>query len=67
MVSELPCPNCGQPTDLSPDNRWRPFCCQRCKLIDLGEWFAEEHRIPADEQDDDLSDPSIGDDDPPPH
>jgi endogenous inhibitor of DNA gyrase (YacG/DUF329 family) len=22
-----------------------PFCSERCKLIDLGDWFDEEHRI----------------------
>ncbi len=38
------CPKCrkagtwfGQP--------WGPFCSERCKLIDLGKWFNEEHRI----------------------
>ncbi|MGB8926836.1 MAG: DNA gyrase inhibitor YacG, partial [Pantoea agglomerans] len=26
---------------------WRPFCSKRCQLIDLGEWAAEEKRIPS--------------------
>jgi uncharacterized protein len=30
--------------ELSP---WRPFCSKRCQLIDLGEWAAEEKRIPS--------------------
>ncbi|WP_313689713.1 DNA gyrase inhibitor YacG [Pantoea sp.] len=41
------CPNCGKDVmwdDLSP---WRPFCSKRCQLIDLGEWAAEEKRIPS--------------------
>ncbi len=42
------CPNCGKPAKATPENRWRPFCSERCKLIDLGEWFREEHRIPDD-------------------
>lgn len=25
-----------------------PFCSERCKLLDLGQWFGEEHRIPAE-------------------
>jgi endogenous inhibitor of DNA gyrase (YacG/DUF329 family) len=29
----------------SPASRWRPFCSERCKLIDLGEWLDEGHRI----------------------
>jgi endogenous inhibitor of DNA gyrase (YacG/DUF329 family) len=32
----------------SPDNPWRPFCSERCKLIDLGAWFKEEHAIPGE-------------------
>jgi len=28
--------------------RWRPFCSERCKLIDLGTWFDESNRIPGD-------------------
>lgn len=27
---------------------FKPFCSERCKLIDLGEWAAEEKRIPGD-------------------
>lgn len=41
------CPNCGKVViwdELSP---WRPFCSKRCQLIDLGEWAAEEKRIPS--------------------
>jgi endogenous inhibitor of DNA gyrase (YacG/DUF329 family) len=26
---------------------WRPFCCERCKLIDFGEWANERHSIPG--------------------
>ncbi|ADU67999.1 DNA gyrase inhibitor YacG [Pantoea sp. At-9b] len=43
----VPCPNCGKDVmwdELSP---WRPFCSKRCQLIDLGEWAAEEKRIPS--------------------
>jgi len=32
----------------TPSNAYRPFCSERCKLIDLGSWAAEEHRIPDD-------------------
>ena len=46
----VPCPTCGKPALWSPENRWRPFCSERCKLIDLGEWFKEEHRIPGEHQ-----------------
>ena len=29
-----------------------PFCCKRCKLLDLGAWIEEEHRIPTGEETD---------------
>lgn len=45
-MTRIPCPNCGKPASTGKDNPWRPFCSRRCKLIDLGEWLAEEHRIP---------------------
>jgi endogenous inhibitor of DNA gyrase (YacG/DUF329 family) len=41
------CPRCGASTRLDPANAWRPFCSERCKMIDLGEWFAERHVIPG--------------------
>lgn len=43
------CPQCQQPT-LWQDNPWRPFCCQRCRLIDLGDWLDERHSIAGREQ-----------------
>jgi hypothetical protein len=42
------CPTCGKTVAWDPENRWRPFCSERCKLIDLGEWLTEQHRIPGD-------------------
>lgn len=42
------CPNCNQTTSLTSDNRWRPFCSERCKLLDLGEWFSERYTVPVD-------------------
>ena len=45
-MPKLPCPTCKRAVEYSPDNKWRPFCSERCKLIDLGEWAAEKHAIP---------------------
>ncbi len=39
------CPACGRKTPFSASNRWRPFCSQRCKNLDLGAWAAERYRI----------------------
>ena len=27
---------------------WRPFCSERCKLMDLGAWASERHAIPGE-------------------
>jgi uncharacterized protein len=43
------CPTCGKAVAWLPENRWRPFCSERCKLIDLGEWASERYRVPASE------------------
>ena len=43
-----PCPQCKSLTR-STNNPWRPFCSERCKLIDLGDWAAERHAIPGDD------------------
>lgn len=43
------CPRCKQPSLLTQDNPFRPFCSERCKLIDLGSWAAEEHQIPGED------------------
>lgn len=45
----VPCPTCGKAVPWSPDSPWRPFCSERCRLIDLGEWLEESRRIPAGE------------------
>lgn len=45
------CPNCGRPVAWHDSNPFRPFCSERCKLIDLGEWAAERHAIPGEKDD----------------
>jgi uncharacterized protein len=42
------CPNCKKEIDWSADNPYRPFCSDRCKLIDLGEWASGQRGIPGD-------------------
>ena len=41
------CPTCNQGVKWTATNTNRPFWSERCKLIDLGSWAAEDHRIPA--------------------
>ena len=45
---EIPCPHCGKKGAWTTDNKYRPFCSERCKLIDLGDWADEKHRVPGD-------------------
>jgi endogenous inhibitor of DNA gyrase (YacG/DUF329 family) len=42
------CPTCGKPIKWE-DNPTRPFCSERCKLIDFGRWANEEYRVPVAE------------------
>ena len=39
------CPRCEKKTDLSEKNPDRPFCSEKCKLLDFGNWANEENRI----------------------
>jgi uncharacterized protein len=49
-MKQVPCPRCGQPAPFSPENKWRPFCSERCKMIDLGDWASERFRVPAEDE-----------------
>ena len=48
-MKTVACPTCQRPVEWSPASRYRPFFSERCKLIDLGEWFEERHAIPGEE------------------
>lgn len=45
MTKTVNCPACGKPVPWTPASRWRPFCSERCRLIDLGEWLSEGRLI----------------------
>ncbi len=42
------CPTCGGRSLYAPENRFRPFCSERCRQIDLGAWAAEDFRMPTE-------------------
>lgn len=46
------CAHCGQSTRLDTSNPWRPFCSERCKMVDLGAWFGERYSIPTKDPED---------------
>lgn len=41
------CPQCSKPSSLEPANRYRPFCGERCKMLDLGDWMSGRFSIPV--------------------
>lgn len=45
------CPSCQKAIFWNDQFPFRPFCSERCKLIDLGEWASENHRIAGDNLD----------------
>ena len=57
------CPRCGSKIEYSLQNKFRPFCSERCRLIDLGEWASESYKIPVKNVEFDTSaDDKIADD-----
>jgi len=45
--SFMKCPTCGKPVEWK-DNSFRPFCSERCQLVDLGRWVEGEYRVPGE-------------------
>ncbi len=43
-LTRVKCPTCGR-VGAWFDGPSGPFCSRRCKLVDLGQWFGEEHRL----------------------
>lgn len=47
------CPACGGDSIYASSNRYRPFCSERCKDLDMGAWAAEHFRMPTETPPDD--------------
>lgn len=47
-VKLVRCPGCGGQSVYAPSNRFRPFCSERCKNLDLGAWASEDFRLPEE-------------------
>ncbi|MEO8921864.1 MAG: DNA gyrase inhibitor YacG [Caldimonas sp.] len=53
------CPGCGGESVYAVNNRFRPFCSERCRLGDLGAWASESYRVgglPSTSDDEDEDD-----------
>jgi len=61
VVRHVTCPACGGDSLYAPTNRFRPFCSERCKNMDLGAWASEGFRVPAETPADDepFGDPKL--------
>ncbi|HTV50512.1 MAG TPA: DNA gyrase inhibitor YacG [Steroidobacteraceae bacterium] len=46
--ARVKCPTCGRTIEWSSASPYRPFCSERCKLIDLGAWLAEQRAVAGD-------------------
>ncbi len=54
-MRKVRCPHCGKIIEYSLENPYRPFCTERCKMIDLGEWADEKFKIPTKNLDQETS------------
>lgn len=62
MMSEnkttvVSCPQCKSAVAWGPQSPFRPFCSERCKLMDLGAWADEQYRVPATQASDSFEQP----------
>jgi len=46
---EVACPHCKKKFNYF-ESTFRPFCCERCKMVDLGHWLNETYRVPLKNQ-----------------
>ena len=46
-MTTVNCPTCAAKVEWKEENKYRPFCSERCKQIDLGAWDEEKYTIPA--------------------
>jgi endogenous inhibitor of DNA gyrase (YacG/DUF329 family) len=53
------CPNCGNAVAWVASSTFRPFCSDRCRLIDLGEWAEGNRFIPTDPEHDDVTESDL--------
>lgn len=48
FMRTVTCPTCSGDSIYSTANPFRPFCCERCKQVDLGAWASEDFRMPSE-------------------
>ena len=50
MTMQIQCPTCKKPVQWTEAFPYRPFCSERCRIIELGNWADESYRVPAEQQ-----------------
>lgn len=56
MSRLVSCPYCGKGVEWTPASRYRPFCSERCKLIDFGAWASAQYRVQVESVEDQTED-----------
>ena len=61
-AARVNCPTCGRELEWSAAAPWRPFCSERCRLLDLGAWLTEQRAVPGEKLSEEAHDPERADD-----
>lgn len=48
---DITCPTCKKTNTWTAENKFKPFCSEHCKLIDLGEWASESYKVAGEKTD----------------
>lgn len=59
LTKIVKCPTCGKDVEWTSTNKFRPFCSERCKLIDLGAWASGQNAIKTPLTPKDLDRPDV--------
>jgi len=54
---KIKCPKCGRDLEFR-NNPYRPFCSERCQMVDLGRWMSEAYQVPL-EREENEDEPSL--------
>ncbi len=50
IFMKVKCPTCKKEVEFTAENKYRPFCSERCSTLDLGAWADEQYRVPVESQ-----------------
>lgn len=59
MTKIVCCPTCGASTKFDKGNPFRPFCSERCQILDLGAWADEKYVVPENLSEEESESPSV--------